>query len=63
MWFQTIEDMRKAKAVKQELKFEQYINDLNTKALNYIANKYPGLVNEAFANIDREENENVQSWR
>jgi len=47
------------KEVRQELEQEQHINDLNTKALNYIADKYPGLVNEAFANIDREENENV----
>ena len=43
------------KQVLQELKFEQHINDLNTKALNYIADKYPGLVNEAFQNIGREE--------
>lgn len=48
------------KQVLQELKFEQHINDLNTKALDYIADKYPGLVNEAFANIGREEvEENV----
>ena len=43
------------KEVRQELEQEQHINDLNTKALDYIADKYPGLVNEAFANIDREE--------
>lgn len=43
------------KQVLQELKFEQHINVLNTKALDYIADKYPGLVNEAFQNIDREE--------
>lgn len=39
----------------QELEQEKKINDLNTKALDYIADKYPGLVNEAFQNIDREE--------
>lgn len=43
----------------QELDQEKRINDLNTKALNYIADKYPGLVNEAFQNIDREVEGNV----
>lgn len=58
MWFQIIENMKKAKQVEhaiEELNNEKKVNELNTKALNYIADKYPGLVNEAFQNIDREE--------
>lgn len=48
------------KQALQDLEQEQRLNLLNTKALDYIADKYPGLVNEAFANIDREEvEENV----
>lgn len=43
------------KQALQDLEQEQRLNLLNTKALDYIADKYPGLVNEAFANIDREE--------
>lgn len=50
---------RADKVMEQELEQERKINDLNTKALNYIADKYPGLVNEAFQNIDREVEGNV----